>query len=246
MINKFKELQNKPEKTKVKIVWISTAFCIVLISIVVYSNLNFKKNTQYDSDKSIFSSFPDLKNEFNNLDNANKRYEIASDEIASEIEKEGTKEIVKNYIENNNFLENGNISNLKFKNIERLENNWIVEYEQFYKDILVYKSSISFVIDNTEKKVISSNSNFDQNIKIENIEPKIIEDEAYALIVVDLEDEDLKKKNSEILIYKDESGSKSQIKYYLAWKINVFSIQSAKEYIYFINADNGKILLLHS
>ena len=149
-------------------------------------------------------------------------------------------EIVKNYVENNNYLENGSISDLKLKNIEKLEKNWFIEYEQFYKDILIYESSISFVIDNTEKKVVSSNSNFNPNIEIKNVESKITKDEAYNLVIIDLENEDLDLKSSEIVIYKN--NDKSLIEYYLVWKINVFSVYFAQEYVYFINSENGKII----
>ena len=244
MINKFKnkleEIQDKPEKTKIKIIWISVIFCMIIFAIGFFNSLDLRKNTQHDFDGSIFSSFPDFKNEFNNIDDMNKRYKATTDEVIAEVEKREMEEIVKNYIENNDYFENGSISDLKLKNIEKLKDSWFIEYEQFYKDILVYESNISFVINNTEKKVISSNSNFDSNIEIKNIEPTITENEAYNLITIDLENESLDLEKAEIIIYK--KNKKNPIEYHLVWKINIFSSQSAQKYIYFINAENGKII----
>lgn len=244
MVNKFKnkleELQNKPEKTKIKIIWISVIFCMIIVAIGFYKSLDFKKNTQHDFDKSIFSSFPDFKNEFDSINSINEEYKDVTSKAITEAEKKEMEEIVKNYIENDNYLESGNISDLKLKNIEKLESNWFIEYEQFYKDILIYESSISFVVDNTEKKVTSSNSNFDSDIEIENIEPTITKDEAYNLITIDLENENPDLESSEIVICRN--NDKDLIEYYLVWKINVFSSQSAQKYVYFINAENGKII----
>ena len=235
--NKLEEIQNKPERTKIKIIWISVIFCMIIFAIGLYNSLELGKNTQHNLDKSIFSSFPDFKNEFDNIDNMNKEYKTITNEVIAEIEKEEVEEIVKNYVENNDYFKNGSISDLKLKNIEKLKNSWFIEYEQFYKDILVYGSNISFVINDTEKKVISSNSNFDSNIEIKNIEPTITENEAYNLITIDLENENLDLEKAEITIYK-----KNPVEYYLVWKINIFSSQSAQKYVYFINAENGKII----
>ena len=244
MINKFKnkleEIQNKPEKTKIKIIWISVIFCMTIFAIGFFNGLDLRKNTQHDFDGSIFSSFPDLKNEFNDIDNMNKKYKATTDEVIAEVEKREIEEIVENYIENNDYFENGSISDLKLKNIEKLKDSWFIEYEQFYKDILIYESSVSFVVDDTERKVISSNSNFDSNIEIKNIEPIITEDEAYNLITIDLDNVDLDLENTEIVIYKN--NNKNSVEYYLAWKMDIFSSQSAQKYVYFINAENGKII----
>ena len=244
MVNKFKnkleKLQNKPEKTKIKIIWISVIFCMIIVAIGFYNSLDFKKNTQHDFDRSIFSSFPDFKNEFDSINSINEEYKDITNETIAEAEKKEMEEIVKNYIENDNYLESGNISDLKLKNIEKLESNWFIEYEQFYKDILIYESSISFVVDNTEKKVTSSNSNFDSDIEIENVKPIITKDEAYDLITIDLDNVDLDLESSEIVICRN--NDKDLIEYYLVWKINVFSSQSAQKYVYFINAENGKII----
>ena len=238
--NKLKKIQDKPEETKIKIIWILVAFCMIIIAGGLYISLDLNKNARHNYDRSIFSSFPDLQNEFDNINKMSKDYAALTNEAVIENEKSEIEEIAKNYMEKNNYLEDGNISDLKLKNIEKWKNNWYVEYEQHYKDILVYKSNISFTIDNEEKKITSSNSNFDPNVKINSVEPKITKDEAYDLIIKTLENKDLDLKNSEIVIYRDID--KSPAKYHLTWKINVFSLQPLHDYVYFIDTESGKII----
>ncbi|MCK4592610.1 hypothetical protein KAT63_04200, partial [Candidatus Parcubacteria bacterium] len=230
----------KPEETKIKIIWILVVFCMIIIAGGWYINLDLNKNTRYNYDKSIFSSFPDFQNEFDNINKISKDYTVFTSETAIENEKSEIKKIAKNYIEKNNYLEGGNISDLKLKNIEKWKNNWYVEYEQYYKDILIYKSNVSFVIDSEEKKIISSGSDFDPNVKINNIEPKITKDEACNLITNALKNENLDLKSSEIVIYRNID--KNPIEYYLTWKVNVFSLQPLYDYVYLIDAENGKII----
>jgi Zn-dependent metalloprotease len=238
--NKLKKIQDKPEETKIKIIWILVAFCMIIIAGGLYFSLDLNKNARHNYNKSIFSSFPDFQKEIDNINKISKDYTALTNEIAIENEKSEIEEITKNYIEKNNYLESGNISDLKLKNIEKWKNNWHVEYEQFYKDILVYKSNVSFVVDSKEKKITSSGSNFDPNVEINDIKPKITEDEACNLITNALKNEDLDLKSSEIVIFRNID--KSPIEYYLTWKINVFSLQPLHNYVYFIDAESGKII----
>ncbi|NOQ67960.1 hypothetical protein GQ568_00795 [Patescibacteria group bacterium] len=244
MIDKFKKklkkIQNKPEETKIKIVWILVIFCMIIIAGGLYISLDFNKNARHNYDRSIFSSFPDLQNEFDNINKMSKDYTALTNEAAIKNEKGEIEEIAKDHIEKNNYLEGGNISDLKLKNIEKWKNNWYVEYEQYYENILVHKSNISFTIDNEEKKITSSDSNFDPNIKINATEPKITENEAYDLIIKTLKNEDLDLKSSEPVIYRDTD--KDPIEYYLTWKINVFSLQPLHDQVYFIDAESGEII----
>ena len=238
--NKIKSIQNKPEKTKIKIIWILAIFCMIIIAIGWYISLSFNKNVRYNYNQSIFSSFPDLQKEISDIDKINTSYKTLIDQIAIESEQKEIEEIAKNYIEKNNYLKNGNVSDLKLKNIEKWKNNWRVKYEQYYENILVNESDISFIINNDEKKITSSSSNFDSDVKLDITKPEITKNEAYDLIVKTLKNENLDLKNSELIVYKDVDNNTT--KYYLTWKINIFSLQPIQEYIYFVNAENGKII----
>lgn len=240
MLNQLKKIQNKPEETKIKIVWILSIFCMIIIAGGLYISLDFNKNARHNYDRSIFSSFPDLQNEFDNINKISKDYAALTNEAAIENEKMEIEKIAKDHIEKNDFLENGNISDLRLKNIEKWKNNWFVKYEQYHKNILVHKSNISFVIGNEEKKITSSDSNFDPNIEINATEPKITEDEAYDLTIKTLKNKDLDLKSSEIVIYRDID--KNPVEYYLTWKINVSSLQPLHNYVYFIDAESGEII----
>lgn len=243
MINKFKnkieKIQDKPEKTKVRIIWILAFLCVIIMAGAWYTSLNFN-NTPYNSDKSLFSSFPDFQKEISEIGKMSENYKTAINGAMVESEKIEIEEIVKNYIIENNCLKGANISNLRLKNIEKLKNSWYVEYEQYYNNILVDRSKISFVIDETEKKVTASDSNFDPDINFDAIEPKISENEAFDLIVKNLENNNLDLKSSQLVFYKGANTNLPE--YDLALKINVFSLNPSYDYIYFVNAENGKII----
>jgi len=135
------------------------------------------------------------------------------------------------------------ILNLKIKTAEKLENNWYLSYEQFYKDILVNESEISFLLDGSEN-VISYESNFDPDIEI-GVEKKISADEAYDFLIKSTNRKNLTLKNSNLVIFRDLSGEKT--KHFLAWKINVLSLYPPyKNYFYFIDAKTGKVISYYS
>lgn len=238
--NKLQKLQNEPEETKIKIIWILVAFCMFIITIGFFISFGSKKPVQREN-KSILSSFPDLKNELNDINEISKNYSNIKGETLSKIEEENAKIIINNYIIEENYLEGGEIKDLKLKNTEKWKDNWYLEYEQYYNTILVNDSKIVFVVNIEQEEVISAQSNFNSKIEIKNTELLITEEKAYELIAEKLQNEEIDLTNSEIVIYKDIN--KKQVKYYLAWKINIISIQSVDytDDIYFVNAENGEI-----
>jgi hypothetical protein len=247
MINRLKNLQNKPEETKVRIIWALAFFGTVIMAGAWYISLGFN-NTPRNNDKSLLSSFPDFQKEINNIGKISGEYKTVIGDVVAEGEKIEIQEIVKNYIIENNYLESlpvdqidADISKLKLKNIEKLKNNWYVEYEQYHNGFLVDGSKISFQVDSLEKKIIASESNFDSSINIDIIEPKITEDETFDLIVKFSKKDNLDLKTSQLVFYKDIN--KNPTEYNLAWKINVFSLEPAYDYVYFVNAEDGKIIL---
>ena len=131
--------------------------------------------------------------------------------------------------------------------MEKLENNWYLEYRQYHQDILVNDSNISFLIGGAEKKVISHLSNFDPDIELPTVEPKITKEEASEIAKKNLSasldndgDSNFDLKNSELVVYKNENENSAE--YYLTWKLNIFSLQPLCDYSYFINAENGEVV----
>lgn|GEM_PF-2806782 len=252
----LKNIYNKPEEDRIKIMWVLVIFCMIVILggwFVIYKFNN--RENKIANEISRMPSFSDLQK---NVGDVNKQKENLFEEILDIAKKAEIEKIVIDYIKENELLcENDmmscrlhlkekDVSNLKLENIEKLENNWHLEYRQYYKNILVNDSDISFMIDDAEKKVISHISNFDPDIKLSNVEPKITKEEAYKIAKEDLNksldngDNNFDLKKSELTIYRNMD--ENPVEYYLTWKLNIFSLQPLCDYYYFIDAENGKVV----
>ena len=242
-INKhLKNIHNKPEEDRIKIMWVLVVFCMAVILggwFVIYK-LNNHGN-KVANEISRVPSFSELQKNISNID---RQKENLFEEIIDIAEKTEIESIALNYLKENELISDDNILNLKLENMEKLENNWHLKYRQYYQDILVNDSDISFLIDSAEKKVISHSSNFDPDIELSTIESKIAKEEAYEIAKKDLnailDNENFDLKNSELVAYKKEN--KNSIEYYLTWKLNIFSLQPLCDYYYFVNAENGEIV----
>jgi len=245
--NKIKKIQDKPEDAKIRIIWVLAFLGIVIMAGAWYISLGFN-NAPRNNNKSLFSSFPDFQKEINNIGKISEDYKTVIGDVVAEGEKIEIEGIVKNYITENNYLSDlstdqtdTSISKLRLKNIEKLKNNWYVEYEQYHNGHLVDGSKISFQVDSVEKKVIASDSNFDPDINSDAIESKILEDEAFGLIIEYSKKDNLDLKSSQLVFYKNIK--KNPAEYNLVWKINVFSLEPAYDYTYFVDAESGEIIL---
>jgi len=247
LINKhLKKIHDKSENDRIKIMWVAVVFCMIIILggwfIIYKSN---KNENRIANEISQMPSFPELQK---NIDDINQQKEDFFGEITDMVEKAKMEEIAINYVRENKLMNEENILNLKLKNIEKLENNWHLEYQQYYQDILVNDNNISFLIDDAEKKVISHSSNFDSDINLSSVEPKITKEEAYKIAKEDLNKSlnndsanNFDLKSSELVIYKNENSTE----YYLAWKLNIFSLSQVlgiRDYYYFIDAENGDVI----
>jgi Zn-dependent metalloprotease len=241
IINYFKSIQKKPEETRIKIMWISVAFFMIVVVGIWWMDFASNKSKNIKFNQSNLSSLSDLQNDvIGSINEIGRQKGEFPEQIKIGVQSE-LETIVKNYIKENNIIEKENLSDLKLKNIEKSEDNWRVSYDQYYNGVLVNGSNIYFVVDAGEKIVVSYNSNFDSDIKI-SIEPKITYTDAYNLITenYNLSSADTSLKSSQLVVYRDvgENG----IKYYLAWKMNLWSEDSAKSYYYFVDAHSGKII----
>ena len=241
----LKNIHSKSEEDRIKIMWISVIFCMVVILggwIIMYK-LNGNKN-KVANEVSRMPSFSELQK---NIDGMDRQKENLFEEILDIAEKAELEIVVIDYVQENELIGEENISNLKLENVEKLENNWHIKYQQYYENILVNDSDVSFLIDDAEKKVISHSSNFDSDINLSGVEPKISKEEAFEIAKKDLSesldndgDNNFDLKNSELVIYKNENGESAE--YYLTWRLNIFSLESLCDYCYFIDAENGEVV----
>ncbi|MDF1498234.1 MAG: PepSY domain-containing protein [Patescibacteria group bacterium] len=237
------EIQNKSEKTKLRIIWFLVVFCvIVMIGVwIVIFQVN-KKNVNRNSNFQ-FPPVPNFQEEFNNINMVVDEFKTLTDGLYSEEEKMKIVKIVEKYIQKNNLLTEKEIENLKFQSIEKKEDGWIVKYVQYHNDIAVNEGENIFVVDTEKGEVIKFSLNFDSDINIDS-EPSITEEEAFNIVSGELDDESLMLQNIQLVIYKEQKNNSTD--YYLVWKIDVFSAFFEKNYYYFINAHNGNIISFHS
>ncbi len=242
-INKhLKKIHNKSEENRIRIMWIAVLFCMIIILggwFVVYKLGDHKSKVVNEIPQ--MPSFSELQKDISDI---NKQKEDIFEEASDIIQKTEIESVALVYIKENELISDDDILNLKLKSIEKLENNWHLEYRQYYKNILVNDSNVSFLIDGAEKKVISHSSNFDPDIELSTVEPKITKEEASEIakkdLSADLNNENFDLKNSELVIYK--KTNKKSVEYFLTWKLNIFSLEPLCDYYYFIDAENGEVI----
>lgn len=257
MINKhLKKIRSKSEEDRIKIMWIAVAFCMLVILSGWFINFRANKNKRnFTNEISQISPFSELQKD---IDGINNQKEELFEEISNIAEKVEIEIAVLDYVKESELLcansaelcrldlKENDLPNLELKNIEKLENNWHLEYQQYHQEVLVNNSGISFLVNDTEKKVVSHSSDFDHDVELFNTEPKITKEEAFEIAEKDLgkktdsDDNAFDLKNSELVVYK--KINKNPAEYYLTWKLNIFSLEPFCGYSYFINAENGEIV----
>jgi len=243
----LKKIHNKSEEDRIRIMWIAVLFCMIIILggwFIVYKLGDHKSKVVNEIPQ--MPSFSELQK---NISGINKQKEDVFKEASDIIQKTEIESIALIYIKENELMSDNDILNLKLESIEKLENNWHLEYRQYYQDILVNDSNISFLIDGAEKKVISHSSNFDPDIELSSVEPKITKEEASEIAKKDLSEslnsdgnDNFDLKSSELAIYKSGNENGKPVEYYLTWKLNIFSLEPLCDYHYFIDTENGKII----
>ena len=234
--------------------WISVVFCMAVILGGWFIIYKYKLNGNENKVANEISRMPPFSELRENINGIDRQKENLFEEILDIAEKAELEIIAMNYAGENELVSEENISNLKLENIEKLEDNWHLEYRQYYQDILVNDSDISFLIGGAEKKVISRASNFDPDVNLSGVEPKITKEEASEIAKKNLGenlnndgDNNFDLKSSELTIYKNENENENgePAEYYLTWKLNIFSLQPLRDYCYFIDAENGAIIFYY-
>jgi len=238
------EIQNKPEKTKLRIIWFLVVFCVIVMIGVWIVIFQVNKNNVNRNSNFQFPPVPNFQEEYNNLNMAVNEFKTLTVDLYSIEEKMKIVKIVEKYIQENNLLTDKEIENLKFQSIEKKEEGeWIVKYVQYYNGIAVNESENIFVVDTEKEEVLKFSLNFNSEINIDS-EPNITEEEAFNVVSEELDDESLMLQNIQLVIYKEQKNDSTD--YYLVWKIDVFSAFFEKNYYYFVNAQNGNIVSFHS
>ena len=242
IIRSIKNIQAKPEDEKTKIVWVLSIFFMIFIIGGWFSSFkDNKKVMNNDFNKIVIPPFPDIKTELNELDATINNFDNLKVEIVNKNEQVQIEEIARLYIEEN--LSKEVYNSLKIKQIEKQKDDWHLEYQQYYRNILVEENKISLTIDNTDRKVTDFVSNYDKDINID-ITPNVEIEEAQYKIISELNDESLEFKNSSLIIYKN-IVKKHPKEYRLSWKINVTSDPFQNDN-YYVDAKNGEILYYYS
>lgn len=218
--------------------WVLVSFCMIAVVGLWWMKFTSYKGKNFEPD---LSSIPQSSELDKKIDDISEFFKKANEAPAAENSQKEIEGIAKDYIEENNYLGGGSVFDLKLERIERKNDEWHLEYNQYYKNIPVNENTVSFIISEAEKKVISSSSSFDPKINL-GTDPKITNQEAYEKIVKSLEIENMENpelKSSKLVIYKIDKDSAD---YRLAWKINAVLLQPYHNYFYFIDAKNGKVI----
>jgi len=241
IINKIINIQEKPEEDKMRIVWILSIFFMIFIIGIWFSSFKHNKQIASNNFNQIkLLPFPDIETELDDLDVALGNIDNIKTEIINENEQIKIEEIAKLYIEEE--LSEEIYNNLKIKQIEKQEDNWSLEYQQYYQDVLIEENKTLFTINNTNGKVSNFISNYDENIAIDII-PTVGIEEVNDIISAELKNDKLEFKDSSLVIYKNILINPT--KYHLSWKINVISEPFQNDY-YYIDAQNGKVLYYYN
>lgn len=243
IVDYIERVSRKPEGTKIGIMWSLVAFCMVVVVGIWWASFTADKSSKTERENiSQGVPLPDFRGQINNVNKIFERADTAP-VLPDKDTREKLENAAKNYLKEKNLIDAKDIESLKIKTVEKLENNWYLNYEQFYKDILVNESSVSFILDGSAN-VISYESNFDPDIKID-VEKKISADEAYDFLIKSTGKKSLNLKSSNLVVFRDLNEEK--IKRYLAWKINALSLYPPyNDYYYFIDAKSGRVISYYS
>lgn len=243
IVDYIERVGKKPERTKIGIMWSLVAFCMIIVIGIWWASFTANRPSQTDRNNiSQEVPLPDFQKQINNV---NKIFEQTN--TTSVLPDSDTREkleiAARNYLKEKKLADEKNIANLKIKTMEKSGNNWYLNYEQFYKDIPVNESNVSFLLDGY-MNIIFYESNFDPDIKMDT-DKKISADEAYNFLIKSTGRKNLNLKNSSLIIFRDLSGEKT--KHYLAWKINALSLYPPyNNYYYFVDAKSGRVISYYS
>lgn len=166
-----------------------------------------------------------------------KNYGLKREDLNNETVKDLAKKIIQDYSD----ISKVKLENLKLKQLNHPGNlRWIIEFQQYYKNIPIENTSIRFGI--------GRNGSIDgilfcsYKISDLSINPNIDSEKSKSIALIHSYSTDTlkihslfqKKAMPELIIYPKKNDS--SFVFYLAWKIQIYSL------IYYINAQDGQII----
>jgi len=240
IISKIKEVRNKPDETKKKILWIMVFVCMVFVSgIWIYGFMNTTKDADNWSGMNVdkYRNYDELTDDLKGLE---KEKDESMGNVAFEIEKNEIAAIVNKYIDENNVIDGMSSNDVILAKEEKIDGVWKLEYKQLYKNIPVELSDIAISVNYQDKSVNVDKSVYFPGIDLD-VSPKLTQAEALEKIKSEVGEENMTANRSEIVIYSIED-SKKNIDHYLSWKMNVYDEKAFFEGTYFVDANTGKLL----
>lgn len=236
IFSKIKEIRNKPEKAKKRILWIMVFICMVIVfGIWIFTFTRPKGESDSPVDLNV-GNYPNYGKLEKSLENMEKEKNAAVKNVEFELEKVKIAEIAQKYIEESDSTIGGRFENLKLERIEKGNDNWYLNYKQYYKNIPVDKSDINLTVSAGRVATIAS-INYYNDIDID-IKPEVEKEAAYEIARSKIKIDSLQLKSSQLMVYTDIGSGK----HYLAWGLVVFSEKPSYEYKYIINAKSGDII----
>lgn len=241
IVSKIRNIGNKPEKTRIKIMWASVAVCMVLVVFVWITEFFGKKDNLLTIGDVKISESPNFNSTMKKISDIEKEKDKALDDITTELEKVEMAEIGIRYIDENKVLNGISINDIKLVKEEKSDGNWRLEFRQLYKGIPVELSGIILLIGAEDKNV-----KIEKNIQFSDIETdvalKITQEEALTNVRNAIKLNNAESKKSEVVIFTEKSAK--GFLHRLAWKINAYNEEPFFGAVYFVDAEDGKILNL--
>jgi len=236
---KIKEIRNKSEATRIRILWMMVFVCMVFSVGVLIFTFTHRKNTGGDLFNIDLSKYPNYNSTVQKLENLEKDKNEALEKVQNELEKTEVEAMVAQYINENNSLKGIGPDEINISKEEKINDIWQIEYRQSYKDVPVEASIISFSVSIGDENVKIAKSIYFPGIDLD-INPKLSQEGALEYIKNEIKKKNMEVKSSELVIYTLEKDNETA--HYLSWKINIRNEDQFFDETYFVDASSGKIL----
>lgn len=150
--------------------------------------------------------------------------------------KEKAEQVAYSFLSDNKDFFGIDKNDIKLFKAEEGNNEWYVEYQQYYNELLVYNGKVSATL-SKNGELVAVGSDLYSNIDIDT-SPQLSEEEALQKAKTQFGHEAAEVKNSSLIIYSKDIND-----YHLTWRISVFSERPVAGKEYFIDANTGEILL---
>lgn len=231
----FNNAEKKSEEEKMRVVWFWTIFFMIgIFGIwVINASYNLSSFGQKGAEISGLPEFPKTED----ID-INGTLQEGSEIISeySEQSKAQWEKIGDTYIAEKNILADDGFSVLKLKDAKQEDGAIILDYEHYYKNVLVLDSRLVLAVDLKSKEVSERENALKNGVDL-SVDPVVSAKEAADIAAKEINDSGYSFKEAVLAIARDED------KYYLVWQ-TVFqkgdAISDARKIL--VGAKRGGIL----